>query len=432
MAIDNLTDFEKWLNGQTQETCVLIAARVALRVFPNVTRHTDKNLINKTIVLMIARAILTTGVAAKMPSSEVNAAAAAAARGVNQAYSFSFNPGAGAANAATRAAYAAAISAANGTKHANSTGIAAYTAALEAAGNNAANISYADTEIEFESLFHTPIWTEPGEPDWLVETLNPNEDMLESGPEWSFWREWYHGFLIGEPMDWELQGRVALINNAIWEAGPDAVAERIKVVREQWETEQLPSKASRSKQARALMLSSGSTTVWTMGLKNLIESATAAYRREISNALPETLDPLDHLPAVLDRIAIVLSGDLDASKKEQQLTELIGQMAHTIFDLNRRLKTTHSEIEALKKAQTDGTPRRLFADAFYTKAGEGAAGLVTSKLLWGGVISGSMLLLGGDAQALTDGLTQCFKSIIAPEAPDGGVIEGLLPPVTDV
>ena len=45
---------------------------------------------------------------------------------------------------------------------------------------------------------------------------------------WSFWREWYQGFLDGKPLDWEIQRRVALIHDEIWEQGPEAVAEEIE------------------------------------------------------------------------------------------------------------------------------------------------------------------------------------------------------------
>ena len=54
---------------------------------------------------------------------------------------------------------------------------------------------------------------------------------------WSFWREWYQGFLDGKPLDWELQRRVALIDDAIWEAGPEAVADEIERIRAGYEVE---------------------------------------------------------------------------------------------------------------------------------------------------------------------------------------------------
>lgn len=52
-----------------------------------------------------------------------------------------------------------------------------------------------------------------------------------AGKNGAFWREWYEGLLDGEPLDWELQRQVALIDDAIWEAGPDAVADEIEKIR---------------------------------------------------------------------------------------------------------------------------------------------------------------------------------------------------------
>ncbi len=55
--------------------------------------------------------------------------------------------------------------------------------------------------------------------------------------DWSFWSEWYQGFLDGKPMDWELQRRVALIDDHFWEAGPEAVAEEIERIRTRYDVE---------------------------------------------------------------------------------------------------------------------------------------------------------------------------------------------------
>ena len=51
---------------------------------------------------------------------------------------------------------------------------------------------------------------------------------------WSFWREWYQGFLDGKPLDWEIQRRVALIHDEIWEQ----VAEEIERIRTLFDLEQ--------------------------------------------------------------------------------------------------------------------------------------------------------------------------------------------------
>lgn len=60
-----------------------------------------------------------------------------------------------------------------------------------------------------------------------------NEDR-----KWLFWRDWYLGFLDSKPLDWELQRRVALIDDAIWEAGPKSVAKEIERIQAKFELEQ--------------------------------------------------------------------------------------------------------------------------------------------------------------------------------------------------
>ena len=51
----------------------------------------------------------------------------------------------------------------------------------------------------------------------------------EFGTDW--FREWYSGFLVGRPLDWDQQLRVAEIDDAVWNIGPRAVADAIERVR---------------------------------------------------------------------------------------------------------------------------------------------------------------------------------------------------------
>lgn len=67
---------------------------------------------------------------------------------------------------------------------------------------------------------------------WEAFAARPDPEGL-----WRFWTEWYRGMLDGQPMDWELQFRVTLIDLGIWNAGPEAVVERIEEIRARYSLE---------------------------------------------------------------------------------------------------------------------------------------------------------------------------------------------------
>jgi hypothetical protein len=87
----------------------------------------------------------------------------------------------------------------------------------------------ADQRVE--ALRNEKLWR-----DLTSEDQADAPKFFENWHEWAgkngaFWREWYQGFLDGKPLDWELQRHVAQIDDAIWEAGPEAVADEIEKIR---------------------------------------------------------------------------------------------------------------------------------------------------------------------------------------------------------
>lgn len=74
-------------------------------------------------------------------------------------------------------------------------------------------------------------------PDFTKCRNGPLLEFLSSDSLWSFWRDWYQGFLDGKPLDWELQRRVALIPDEDWEKGPEHIARLIEDIRARFELE---------------------------------------------------------------------------------------------------------------------------------------------------------------------------------------------------
>lgn len=129
-------------------------------------------------------------------------------------------------------------------------------------------------------LIDMPLWPEKAEPKGLLKSPDEGNSFWEADAAWAFWRRWYHGMLVGQPLDWELQRRVVLIENDIWEAGPQAVAAEIARIEAAYEVEkrasELEAKAQTAVQASrgigdnnppspiedAIKTSDGVTIIW--------------------------------------------------------------------------------------------------------------------------------------------------------------------------
>ncbi len=97
-------------------------------------------------------------------------------------------------------------------------------------------------QIEFDvdelgvhaDLTRRPLWGE-GIPVWFVGAMHYAQSEWSSDPDnvWDFWTRWWDGLVTGQPLDWVLQEKVALIPDDIWQEGAAAVARAIREIEEQ-------------------------------------------------------------------------------------------------------------------------------------------------------------------------------------------------------
>ncbi len=106
--------------------------------------------------------------------------------------------------------------------------------------DNAFSLLYRNSLEDFKTpsdrAFDKPLWSERFEPVVPLEERGNFAEFFR-GPSFAFWREWRQGFIDGQPVEWELQRRIALIDDSIWNAGADAVADKIKQIQARWEVE---------------------------------------------------------------------------------------------------------------------------------------------------------------------------------------------------
>ncbi|MBP0484020.1 hypothetical protein [Sagittula salina] len=215
--------FKPWLHRQSPEVCVAIATRAALRVMPLLAANSswkdtkDGREAQARLVLLTGWCTLISGFASTCPSPEIKndavnatdavSATAAAAAAAATATATAATDASLATPFATHAANAAATHAAN-----------AYAAATDA--------TYSDCDFMGEGMLRQPLWHDAGVPVGLrPEDLGPT--LFDTDPRFAFFARWYDGMARGEPLDWELQRRVALIPEETWRAGVDAVAAAI-------------------------------------------------------------------------------------------------------------------------------------------------------------------------------------------------------------
>ncbi len=104
--------------------------------------------------------------------------------------------------------------------------------------DDVARATYRDVNSGTDDVFCLSLCHGTEIPNYIKVRWDAFCDGPGQTPEWSFWREWYQGFLDGAPVDWELQRRVALIPDEEWEKGPERVAELIAEIRARYDLEQ--------------------------------------------------------------------------------------------------------------------------------------------------------------------------------------------------
>lgn len=220
-----------------------------------------------------------------------------------------------------------------------------------------------DENIDFAELIVRPLWHTGKLPETIKASLEKGKDRLKGNQDWDFWRRWYHGLLVGQPLDWELQRRVALIENDIWEAGPEAVADEISRIEAELAAEPL-AQDTRFPEFEptfvdVLFRNRVVAGTQTLQLAQQIEDSIARFHAETGlNQLPEAFQPLERMPRTLTRIGAVLTHEAQTPETEQRLREEIGRLSARVAELEKELAA----------AQKSGEP--IFAPAFKEQAGK--------------------------------------------------------------
>ena len=313
-----------WLERRPRENEIAIAHRAALRVFPLYASRMHEAWAHKAELtsLPVLRCNLLSSVAATVPTAGIgsadtatsreaaiqaglvaNMAADAAARDKDHIVSASVRTVADAALAAetaiipNEAAYSAAC-AARAAAQVGRAGRPGIAGAKDEASNNAELWFQVATDA---AVFETgslplarPLWF-AAVPDWFLQAENKMIALWAADPpeRWDFWRRWWEGAKAGRYLDPQLQLAIVQgVSDETWDAGPDAVAARIREIEAEFNAAREPVREP----------------VDEATLAEIIEATPNAERVEFDpeieaiRAVPVSDLSVDHLRDAIDRL----------------------------------------------------------------------------------------------------------------------------------
>ncbi|MFV1602200.1 MULTISPECIES: hypothetical protein [unclassified Phaeobacter] len=182
---------------------------------------------------------------------------------------------------------------------------------------------------------------------------------------WLFWRDWYQGFLDGKPLDWELQRRVALIDDTFWDAGPEAVAAEIERIRAEFSGQPSGEDRFPKHEPKSVSHLFDNRVIASASLQGLATQVTHSIERfhaeTGANTLPEALEPLTALPALL----LTVNSTIQTAPHEGTIpSETEDQLRAEIGRLNAKVAELQEEL----RQASDSKPS-VFSDAFKKQLG---------------------------------------------------------------
>lgn len=306
-----------WCETRTLEEIAIFAALNAASIFPDLARVDGWAIINSDI--RDCRAILATFVRGLYSSNEFDFAASAA---------FQADPLTALSKSAVVAAFCAAsrtsISAASHGASSAATAAAVKTGTIGLGKYFLASGIASQIELRgAEDVMRGPLWNGDVPKSLQNYWAAIQTERSKDAKTWGFWIDWYQGLLEGRRPDRAMWREVTLIDDAIWQMGPEAVAEAIEEIKRKLAPPILLPEVVTA-QARRLLAQPKSTKLIANDAADQLEAAIAAHLA-VANGLPDELKRLHTLPTLLRNMAVSSQSAEHIAELEAQIVQLVGE-----------------------------------------------------------------------------------------------------------
>lgn len=240
-----------WLETQPQKTSVAIVHRAVMREMPdywNWVMTPNASQTFTSVVIPVLRCCLISGTAAFYPTQVINKHIKLAAYG-SAVYASDHNSKDShyKSYASSYATYLFAPVAAY--TSADDSGYAARVVNAVADISTVNSINTVDAKtirsalegdyfglVNGKSLDREKLWRD--EPNPYADEWQKTKEILQDDPiDWSFWIKWYEASLNGEPLNYDMLEKIALIDPKDWELGPEYVNAIIAGIEAEFDTQ---------------------------------------------------------------------------------------------------------------------------------------------------------------------------------------------------
>lgn len=350
-----------WLEGQSKEVSVWIAHRNAMRVLPlwwDFVQQPANAPTGDLMALPVLCSTLISGVAGARPTPEIKSVASANA---------SSSLGTSFAGASSTAALAAAQPSANGPSF--STAASASTAgSISTAFLSSAFWELIREDCEAiasgDDLDRLRLWGRQENPFadvWATvktQLVVSNLSRSDGAVDWSFWIKWYDDALAGNPPNWDMLERIALIDPDEWDKGAERVNELIAEIQLRYELKEQIS-------VLEAKLQSASSEVRGMG-----DNQGPPLDEAVAKELLVVWEPLQELKQEVEDDEPSKSRVLESARKLGALAITIGKWAAGKAD-------KFVDAFASSAGKVAGTAAIGFGITWYTQEADTVAGILS-------------------------------------------------------
>ncbi|WP_424964894.1 hypothetical protein [Dinoroseobacter sp. S375] len=225
-------------------------------------------------------------------------------------------------------------------------------------------------------VFMATLWPSPGESNHAAAEpaghVKAYESALASMDKetavWSFWQRWWEGMRTGAPLPWELQERISLIPNELWDVGPRAVSKHIAKIDEAFSgnVEPLNQEVLRS-HVKSLLHQPELAADAAESMAAQLERQIADYKREgPANDLPEGFEGLERLPLVFRNISTALRVSGGVEDDTNRLVAEINRLHSVIAELEQDLAKAQHALADARLSTLEAAQQRTLAEKTQT------------------------------------------------------------------